>query len=186
MNKRIYIGFAVAGLAILGMAVSAIVQWKNRPRLIIQEMECILEVPYDPASFNQFIPGSEITWWDQFHHKEDLNDEFETRRANVSTEDWDALEIDLDKFSYILSYGRKIVDIRYWNRKDEIFYSYSADVTFAEQYDGAVLYVYRGPRYSFLPFEDYKDIYIMQGDQRVYWGILYWINERMPSPDRGI
>lgn len=185
MKKKLFL--LLSAVLVLALLTALVVRLR-RPSLVILEPECLLEVPYDPEAFysSGILVGSKITWWDQFHSKEDLAKAFSTYGVDVSVEESEALAIDLEQNSYILSFGREIAEIRYWDKIDRTFYSYSAEVTFAEAYDGNVLYVYRGPRHSFLPFESYKEIYIMQGDQRVYWGLLSEINMSMSTEGPGL
>lgn len=79
----------------------------------------------------------------------------------------DAENIDFENNNVIISYGRKIADIelKSTNRYGGIYYI--ATVTYAEEYEGATVFVYSHKSLNIFSLE--SPCYIMKGDERIFF-----------------
>ena len=118
-----------------------------------------------------------ITWWEIYYYEEYLKNAMQEHHfANVP-------DIDFDKRTYIVSFGRKIAEIRYWNQVDAYIGDYIALITFDAQYEESMAYIYVVDRITFAPsFLADSEVYMMINGERVFWGDLREINRLQAFP----
>ena len=181
-KKSIIIGCGVAALAV---AVATIMYIRyNSNKMIALNPVCIGEFRADLLPFYEeyrLEPGTELTWWEQFRSI-DGYEKF-SREYKIPI-----VEVDFANTSYIYSFGRKIDEIRYGNRKDNGFNSYVPIVTFENEYKGNVVFIYTlERRVKFMPtILNARKFYIIVDGERIEWVtesesmmVLYRYNTRL-------
>lgn len=181
-KMSIIIGCGAAALAVVA-GIIFYVRY-NSNKMIVLNPVCIAEFKADLLPFyeeNRLEPGTELTWWEQFHSIDDY--EGFSREYKIPV-----VDVDLEKTSYIFSFGRKIDEVRYRNRKEPAFNSYVPIVTFENEYKGNVVFIYTlDRRVTFMPTElNAWEFYIIVDGKRIEWVtesetmmVLYRYNTRL-------
>ena len=146
----------------------------SQEKIIVIQPKCIGEAPVNTELLYQeygLEPGTELTWWTQIYSQEDIGRAMERYSAPL-------FEIDFHTETGIISFGRKLAEIRYDENKlyhDAV--SYTAIVTFEESYDGAVAYFYSIDKVMFVPSSmTNTKVYKILNGERTLWGAALWNN----------
>jgi len=128
------------------------------------EYTLVGETSYDPSFFYEnlgFVKDSDCTACEfvrgeGYDHLDELSTEgkFEVPEG-----------LNHDKYSYIVAYGRKIVDLEAVGKNGS---DYILCVTFEQEHEGNVVFLYQLDKIPIYPFS--WPLYIMNGNEKVYWG----------------
>lgn len=176
--KKLLIGSLIIGLLLI---IGNVCYRINASRIITLKMLCITEMAADEAAMqnlcyrNNRKYGTEFTWWDQLYDEGQLAGAIE--KYGLAS-----VKVDYNTQSCIISFGRKIDNICYYNNTNNVFGGgYIADVTFAEEYQENMAYIYATDKVNFVPGHlTMVPVYKMVNGERVLWGHnLYAANTSM-------